>query len=165
MSNDSQWKTFQPPIMNTDPAILDYKSMSIPSKMALSSPHQGSTYRNGSNPYNGDNFMDSPPRKGSNNFGCNYQDSSPRNGASDKFPPIGTFNLLEGSFGSGEPAGNQSYQQEQLANQGTRETGIIEKLLVSFCRETLFLRAIFLEYSFVFEYIFFFQVNTLFCSY
>lgn len=124
MSNDPQWKTFQPPILNSDPAILDYKSMSIPKVV----PHQSATnaYRNGT-PYGADHFMDSPPRciKSSNNFGYNYQQqNSPRNGSTDKFPPIGTFTGLEATMGiTGD-------QQDQSANQGTRETGIIEKLLV-----------------------------------
>ncbi|XP_012137903.1 cold shock domain-containing Unr isoform X2 [Megachile rotundata] len=109
MSNNPQWKTFQPPIMNSDPAILDYKSMAIPSPKVITGSHQSTTniYRNGNN-YSGDHYMmDSPPRNGKR---------------------------MEGNTGyTEEPATtNNSTYQDQSANQGPRETGIIEKLLHSY---------------------------------
>ncbi|XP_029053102.1 cold shock domain-containing protein E1 isoform X2 [Osmia bicornis bicornis] len=108
MSNNPQWKTFQPPIMNSDPAILDYKSMAIPSPKVITGSHQSTTniYRNGTN-YSGDHYMmDSPPRNGKR---------------------------MEGNTGyTEEPATNNSTYQDQSSNQGPRETGIIEKLLHSY---------------------------------
>lgn len=138
MSNDPQWKTFQPPIMNSDPAILEYKSMAIPSPKAISGNHQTNSYRNGTN-YNNSDYMDSPPACGKNSTMFNNYSgaqTSPRNGTSRQFP-IGTFTGLEGTVNySGEPvSNNSSYQSDQSANQGTRETGIIEKLLVSVLAE------------------------------
>ncbi|XP_046470735.1 RNA-binding protein Unr [Neodiprion pinetum] len=134
MSNNPQWKTFQPPIMNSDPAILDYKSMTIPSPKVVGAPHQsGGGYRNGTG-YSGDHFMGSPPSCGKNSSSyVNYPSSqtSPRNGTT-RFP-IGTFTGMEGGIGyTGEPATNNSSYQDQSNNQGTRETGIIEKLLHSY---------------------------------
>ncbi|XP_015595682.1 cold shock domain-containing protein E1 [Cephus cinctus] len=135
MSNNPQWKTFQPPIMNSDPAILDYKSMAIPTPKVVGGSHQSATnYRNGTS-YSGDHFMDSPPKCGKNSttpYGS-YPgtQTSPRNGAA-RFP-IGTFTGMEGGVGyTGEPATNNSSYQDQSNNQGTRETGIIEKLLHSY---------------------------------
>lgn len=130
MSSNPQWKTFQPPIMNSDPAILDYKSMAITSPKALPLPHQSTnTYRNGTN-YSGDHYMSSPPDCGKNSsvYGTFPNSQSPRNGSA-RFP-ISTYTGLEGSIGfTSEPTTNNSYQ-DQSGNQGTRETGIIEKLLV-----------------------------------
>ena len=130
MSNNPQWKTLQPPIMNSDPAILEYKSLTC-SKVIGSNHTPINSYRNGTN-YGGD-YSDSPPGKNSSTFN-NYSgaQTSPRNGTA-RFP-IGTFTGLEGSVGySGEPvtgSNNSSYQSDQSTNQNTRETGIIEKLLV-----------------------------------
>ena len=135
MSNNPQWKTFQPPIMNSDPAILEYKSMAIPSPKAISGTHSTNSYRNGTN-YNSSDYMDSPPAcgKNSNSFNNSYSaaQTSPRNGTA-RFP-IGTFTGLEGGVNySGESVTtNSTYQSDQSTNQGTRETGIIEKLLVKF---------------------------------
>lgn len=142
MSNNPQWKTFQPPIMNSDPAILDYKSMAIPSPKAITGSHQptSNNYRNGTN-YSGDHYMGSPPECGKNST-TNYgsypgTQSSPRNGAT-RFPF--EFTGMETNAGyTNEPATNNSTYQDQSANQGTRETGIIEKLLVSTSSIQLFI--------------------------
>lgn len=142
MSNNPQWKTFQPPIMNSDPAILDYKSMAIPSpKDVTRSQHTSNNYRNGTN-YSGDHYMGSPPGCGKNTtitttttttaYG-NYTSAptTPRNGATRN--PFGTYTNMEGNVGyTGEPTTNNTTYQDQSANQGTRETGIIEKLLNSY---------------------------------
>lgn len=121
--------------MNSDPAILDYKSMAIPNTKAITGSHQptANNYRNGTN-YSGDHYMGSPPGcgKNSNNYGS-YPgaQTSPRNGAT-RFPF--EFTGMETNPGyTGEPAANNPSYQDQSANQGTRETGIIEKLLVSDC--------------------------------
>lgn len=137
MSNNPQWKNFQSPIMNSDPAILDYKSMTIPNSKGVvvgaANQQSGGGYRNGTN-YSGDHYVGSPPDCGkSSSSYSNYTNSqsSPRNGTA-RFP-IGTFTGMEGGIGytAGEPtATNNSSYQDQSNNQGTRETGIIEKLLV-----------------------------------
>ncbi|XP_012279281.1 cold shock domain-containing protein E1 [Orussus abietinus] len=134
MSNNPQWKTIQPPIMNSDPAILDYEPMAIPKPKTASGNHQSAgSYRNGTN-FSGDHYMGSPPgcRKNSTGYGgYPATQTSPRNGSA-RFP-IGTFNTMEGNAGyTGEPATNNSSYQDQSTNQGTRETGIIEKLLHSY---------------------------------
>lgn len=62
---------------------------------------------------------------------CDYSgaQSSPQNGTATF--PIGKFTGLEGGLNySGDMPTNNSYQV-QYANQGIRETGIIEKLLVT----------------------------------
>ncbi|XP_029053101.1 cold shock domain-containing protein E1 isoform X1 [Osmia bicornis bicornis] len=135
MSNNPQWKTFQPPIMNSDPAILDYKSMAIPSPKVITGSHQSTTniYRNGTN-YSGDHYMmDSPPRNGKStiNYAGYPNTKTSRNGVT-RFP-FGTFTGMEGNTGyTEEPATNNSTYQDQSSNQGPRETGIIEKLLHSY---------------------------------
>jgi len=107
--------------------------MAIPSPKAITGSHQPTTnnYRNGTN-YSGDHYMGSPP--GCNKNSTNYASypgaqSSPRNGATRySFE----FTTMETNAGyTNEPATNNSTYQDQSANQGTRETGIIEKLLVS----------------------------------
>ncbi|XP_034183994.1 cold shock domain-containing Unr [Osmia lignaria lignaria] len=135
MSNNPQWKTFQPPIMNSDPAILDYKSMAISSPKVITGSHQSTTniYRNGTN-YSGDHYMmDSPPRNGKStiNYAGYPNTKTSRNGVT-RFP-FGTFTGMEGNTGyTEEPATNNSTYQDQSSNQGPRETGIIEKLLHSY---------------------------------
>lgn len=133
MSNNPQWKTFQPPIMNSDPAILDYRSMAIPSPKVITGSHQSATniYRNGTN-YSGDHYMtDSPPRNGKTTIHyTGYTNTQTSRNEATRFP-FGTFTGMEGNAGyTEEPATNNSSYQDQSTNQGTRETGIIEKLLV-----------------------------------
>ncbi|PBC31581.1 Cold shock domain-containing protein E1 [Apis cerana cerana] len=135
MSNNPQWKTFQPPIMNSDPAILDYKSMTIPSPKVITGSHQPTTniYRNGTN-YSGDHYMmDSPPGNGKNTIQyAGYPNTKMSRNEVTRFP-FGTFTGMEGSTGyTEEPTTNNSTYQDQSENQGTRETGIIEKLLHSY---------------------------------
>lgn len=128
--------------MNSDPAILDYKSMAIQSPKAITGSHQptSNNYRNGTN-YSGDHYMGSPPecKNSTTNYGS-YPgtQSSPRNGAT-RFPF--EFTGMETNAGyTSEPATNNSTYQDQSTNQGTRETGIIEKLLVStVCGTRLFI--------------------------
>ncbi|XP_033340905.2 cold shock domain-containing Unr [Megalopta genalis] len=121
MSNNPQWKTFQPPIMNSDPAILDYKSVAIPSPKVIMGSHQTATniYRNGTN-YGSDHYMtDSTNTQKSRKELSSF--------------PFGTFTGMEGNAGYTEdPSTNNSTYQDQSANQGPRETGIIEKLLHSY---------------------------------
>lgn len=129
MSNNPQWKTFQPPIMNSDPAILDYKSMALPSPKVItgSQQHTSNNYRNGTN-YSGDHYLGSLSGCGKN--ATTTATTTTTYGAT-RFS-FGTLTNMEGNVGyTGEPATNNTTYQDQSANQGTRETGIIEKLLVS----------------------------------
>lgn len=134
MSNNPQWKTFQPPIMNSDPAILDYKSMAIPSPKVITGSHQptANIYRNGTN-YSGDhyNMTDSPPGNGKNAIHyASYTNTQTSRNEVTRFP-FTTFTGMERTSGyTEEPATNNSTYQDQSGNQGTRETGIVEKLLV-----------------------------------
>lgn len=133
MSNNPQWKSFQPPIMNSDPAILDYKSVAIPSPKVITGSRQSTTniYRNGTN-YSSDHYMtDSPPGNSKNNIHyASYTNTQTSRNEVSRFP-FGTFTGMEGNTGyTEEPSTNNSTYQDQTANQGTRETGIIEKLLV-----------------------------------
>ncbi|XP_076170073.1 cold shock domain-containing Unr isoform X2 [Ptiloglossa arizonensis] len=133
MSNNPQWKTFQPPIMNSDPAILDYKSMAIPSPKVIKGSHQSATniYRNGTN-YSGDYYMtDSPPGNGKNSIHYSgYTNTQTSRNEVTRFP---FGHLQEGSAGYTEESGtNNTTSQDQSSNQGPRETGIIEKLLHSY---------------------------------
>ncbi|XP_043248968.1 cold shock domain-containing protein E1 [Colletes gigas] len=136
MSKNPQWKTFQPPIMNSDPAILDYKSMAIPSPKDKTGSHQSSTniYRNGTS-YSGDHYMtDSPPGNGKNNIHyASYTNSQTSRNEVTRFP-FGTLTGMEenASYTEETSTTNNSTYQDQSSNQGTRETGIIEKLLHSY---------------------------------
>lgn len=130
MSNNPQWKTFQPPIMNSDPAILDYKSMAIPTKKVVGGSQQSAnTYRNGTNFNTGDHFiMDSPPE--SEMFPGSV--TSPRNGAT-RFTSRTSMEGAVTGYTAEAPTttNNSSTYQDQSNNQGPREAGIIEKLLVN----------------------------------
>ncbi|KAK3918613.1 Cold shock domain-containing protein E1 [Frankliniella fusca] len=139
MSSDPQWKSFQPSTMDSDTAILDFKTLSI------SSPN-GSPYNNGAN--------------GSSNHGhYNHYPQNYGSSGGSSFP-IGTFTGREGNDGSFNGDSNtnsssnsnsfnqsqprerdqrepQQSQQQQNNSDGayhsaTRETGIIEKLLHSY---------------------------------
>lgn len=142
MSSNPQWKPFQPPCtMNQDPAILDFKSMTVPSK-----PPQSCSYRNTTNCFGGD--YPSSPREKSAPYSSPYSPiTTVTTRHSGRFP-IGTFSVdTNNTFNSsgdglGSPASNNVYTNgnngstnstydSNSANQGTRETGIIEKLLVS----------------------------------
>ncbi|PNF30244.1 Cold shock domain-containing protein E1 [Cryptotermes secundus] len=159
MSNNPQWKSFQPPSMNSDTAILDFKSLTIPNNSTTSDFHSspnGSAFSNSNNHYQG---ASSTPKDSSNNvytskatssnhYASNYNSYSTSNNArgGGRFP-IGTFTGTEGSNNMyngdtiASPSVNttgsssnssSSYNDSALGNQGTRETGIIEKLLHSY---------------------------------
>lgn len=156
MSSNPQWKSFQPPIMNSDTSILDFtKSLTIQNNMSPSSnfrnPSNGSGYNSSSNHFHSvPNMKDMSNNVFSSSSGGNY--SSNFNSYStnnSRFPPIGTFTGAEsGDMYNGETISsspvvnspfntsstnntNSSYNDSNVSNQGTRETGIIEKLLVS----------------------------------
>ncbi|XP_044733943.1 cold shock domain-containing protein E1 [Chrysoperla carnea] len=143
MSSNPQWKPFQPPCtMNQDPAILDFKSMTVPSK-----PPQSCSYRNTTSCFGGD--YPSSPREKSAPYSSPYSPiTTVTTRHSGRFP-IGTFSVdTNNTFNSsgdglGSPASNNVYTNgnngstnstydSNSSNQGTRETGIIEKLLHSY---------------------------------
>lgn len=138
MSNNPQWKSFQPPIMNSDPAILEYKSMSIPTKSIVGGTQStNSNYRNGTS-YGGDvhGYMGSSPDNGKISYNSYAPATSPRNGTA-RFPNR-SLSMENNSQYTPEPVttNNSSYQDQ--ANQGPREAGIIEKLLVTYiCFQSL----------------------------
>lgn len=143
MSSNPQWKSFQPPAsMNQDSTILDFKSMTVPSNGK--SP-QSFSFR--SNSYSGDYMLDKSPSSNSFSGGYGASNSTTSTRASARFP-IGTFSLdsnnvfnSHSSGGDGLSSPNNSngntnnsssYDSNSSANLGTRETGIIEKLLHSY---------------------------------
>lgn len=159
MSNNPQWKSFQPPNMNSDTAILDFKSLTIPNSSTTSNFHNspnGTNFNSSSNHYQGASSApkDSPSNAytskptSSNHYSGNYNSySTSNNGRGGGRFPISTFTGTEGSStvyngdsisspplnttGSSNNS-TTSYNDSALGNQGTRETGIIEKLLHSY---------------------------------
>lgn len=132
MSSNSQWKSFQPPSSMSQDTILDFKPMSHNGK----SP-QGFSFR--SNSYSGDYNVLDKQATGYSPYGGGSSRSS-------SHFPIGTFSLDNNMFNSGDNlgsppgqnslfsngSGSGSYSDNNSANLGTRETGIIEKLLHSY---------------------------------
>lgn len=132
MSNNPQWKSFQSPSsMSQEATILDFKSISNNGKSSQ-------TFSFRSNSYSGDytNVMEKSQ--------SSYSPYGSSSRTSARFP-IGTFSLDSNNmFNSGDNLGsppsnsvfsngnNSSYNDSNSANLGTRETGIIEKLLHSY---------------------------------
>ncbi|XP_066254560.1 RNA-binding protein Unr isoform X1 [Euwallacea similis] len=152
MSNSPQWKSFQPPpdSLNQDP-IIDFKTMSSNGKPTTSFGYN----RSGSNT----RFSQDFPLLGTEKPNANqmsysnglYGSASTTHASSRNFPPIGTFSLDSNNVfnSSGDSSMNSSssnvfnsngnntsssYNSDpsNAANMGTRETGIIEKLLHSY---------------------------------
>ncbi|XP_008545081.1 cold shock domain-containing protein E1 [Microplitis demolitor] len=133
MSNNPQWKTFHPPIMNSDPAILDYKSMSISTKSIISESQQTATnnYRDGSNYCSDRSFMGSPDECGKNSSSfstCSSNVITSHNDAT-RFSDRTLSSMDIGINYTTESTTNNSIYQDQS---GPREAGIIEKLLHSY---------------------------------
>ncbi|CAG9761646.1 unnamed protein product [Ceutorhynchus assimilis] len=154
MSNNPQWKTFQPPpdSLNQDP-IIDFKSMASNGKP---SPGPFNYNRTGSN----SRFSQDFPLLGTEKPSASqmpysnglYGSASATNASARNFPPIGTFSLDSNNvfnssgdsslntsssnniFSNGNNSSSTSYNNDSSnsANMGTRETGIIEKLLHSY---------------------------------
>ncbi|GJQ87988.1 Unr [Trypoxylus dichotomus] len=138
MSTNPQWKSFQPPdTMNQDSAILDFKTMTSNAK----SQAFNFTNRSTSSSRFGSDFPTLQEK--SSSFSSNLYGSSSATNATGRFP-IGTFSLdtnnmynssgdsLSNSVFSNGNNSNSSYSDSNSANLGTRETGIIEKLLHSY---------------------------------
>nr|CAD7569383.1 unnamed protein product [Timema californicum] len=159
MSNNPQWKSFQSPAMNSDSAILDYKPLTITSN-STATPNfhnlsNGTHFNSGNNHYQDlqsspkeiPNNLYSSKASSSNSYSPQYDSySSSNNSRSGGRFPIGTFtgnegssNIYNGDTMSSPPVSNannstnnSSYNDSSQNNQGTRETGIIEKLLHSY---------------------------------
>ncbi|XP_063227409.1 cold shock domain-containing protein E1-like isoform X2 [Bacillus rossius redtenbacheri] len=173
MSNNPQWKSFQPPPINSDSSILDYKTMTINSNSSFHSSPNGTSYSGNNSQYSGlqsspkdiPNNMFASKASSSNMYSAQYNNPypSPNNsrgsngggggsgsgggsgGGGGRFP-IGTFSVNDGGSsnvyngeavssppsGNANNASNSNYNDSALNNQGTRETGIIEKLLHSY---------------------------------
>nr|CAD7399848.1 unnamed protein product [Timema poppensis] len=159
MSNNPQWKSFQSPAMNSDSAILDYKPLTITSN-STATPNfhnlsNGTHFNSGNNHYQDlqsspkeiPNNLYSSKASSSNSYSPQYDSySSSNNSRSGGRFPIGTFTGNEGSSNiyngdtmssppvsnSNNSTNNSSYNDSSQNNQGTRETGIIEKLLHSY---------------------------------
>ncbi|XP_018335937.1 cold shock domain-containing protein E1 isoform X2 [Agrilus planipennis] len=141
MSTNPQWKSFQPPdILHQDSAILDFKSMTSNGKssQAFNFNRSNSSSRFG---------PDFPLLQDKSTFSSLYGSSSTTHTTS-RFPPIGTFsldanNVYNSSGDSHTTNTNNSVfssvnnsttysESSNSSNLGTRETGIIEKLLHSY---------------------------------
>ncbi|KAL1516675.1 hypothetical protein ABEB36_000556 [Hypothenemus hampei] len=148
MSNSPQWKPFQPP--PDQDSIIDFKSMTNNGKSSSSTPFGYS--RTGSS----SRFSQEFPLLGTEKPSASqmpysnglYGSASTTHASTRNFPPIGTFSLDSNNvfnssgdssmnssliFTNGNSSSN-SYNDScsNSANMGTRETGIIEKLLHSY---------------------------------
>ncbi|XP_044257145.1 cold shock domain-containing protein E1 [Tribolium madens] len=139
MSTNPQWKSFQPPdTMNQDSAIIDFKPMTSNGK--ASSQAFNFTNRSTSNSRFGQDFPLLQDK--SSSFSNGLYGSSSTTHTNSRFP-IGTFSLDSNNMfnSSGDSTltnnvfsngNNSSYNDSNSSNLGTRETGIIEKLLHSY---------------------------------
>lgn len=147
MSNNPQWKSFQPPTMNPDSSILDFaKSLTIqnnaPPLSNYRNPSNGSGFNSSNNFHPGSNIKNISNNVFSNTSNSsNYTNFNAYQTNTSRFPQIGTFSTDSNDMFSGETPSvnnsynssnntNSSYNDSSMNNQGTRETGIIEKLLV-----------------------------------
>lgn len=151
MSNNPQWNSFQSHILNSsDASLLRYKSLSIASKN-VPSPGNHFSMQSNNNMYNYPMQQSKRPNSlfnADNHFSTPKFDSmSYEKSPIENFPPIGVFNadLFNEKTNNIMPVNsNRSHFGiscgDTTNNQGTRETGIIEKLLVSFCLGINFIR-------------------------
>lgn len=144
MSNNPQWNSFQSHLLNSDTSVLQYKPLSMASKnLSPTSTHfamqssnmslyniPSNSVKRSSGLFGG---MDS------STFSVNKLDSI---SSLDKtmpignFPPIGVFNadMFNEKINMNSVNANRNFMSsgDPGGNQGTRETGIIEKLLHSY---------------------------------
>lgn len=149
MSNNPQWKSFQPPTMNSDSSILDFtKPLTIQNNTSASNfrnPSNGPGFNGSNNFHPGSNIKNNlSSNVFSNTSSSNYSNYNAYPPNNSRFPQISTFtseasevfggdNLsVNNTFNSSSNNSNSSYNDSSLNNQGTRETGIIEKLLHSY---------------------------------
>ena len=142
MSNNSQWNSFQSPSLNSDLRLYQYQSLfAQKNEPARSAPHM-STQSNNMMPFN----YPSSQTKRSNGLFSDMDNNTFSVGNLDpisydeptpigNFPPIDVFNadmVNEKSTNSVNSTRNTFMSNDMSNNQGTLETGIIEKLLVSY---------------------------------
>ncbi|XP_018914708.1 RNA-binding protein Unr isoform X2 [Bemisia tabaci] len=146
MSNNPQWKSFQPPLIMNSDSLLEYKSMASPLSIndRNSGPMMnGPSYNSNSvnhfqqQPYhsfildkNGSNndFSSSTSNFSASNYNSSFNQSSNLM-ARKKRPPM-SMDIFNGD--SVSLSSNTSNSGYNNVNQVTRETGIIEKLLHSY---------------------------------
>lgn len=139
MSNNPNWNSFQSHLLNAD-NFLRYKSLSIPSKNVPSAANHYTMQSSGMSTY----FQNSQPKRpngifnsNDNTFNASKFDTFDKSSSIGNFPPIGVFSteLYNGKATNNVSNTNRNHfnmsSGDATNNQGTRETGIIEKLLVS----------------------------------
>lgn len=148
MSNNPQWKSFQPPAMNSDSSILDLaKSLTLQNNAPPSSnyrnPANGSGFNSSNNFHPVSNIKNNLSNNVFSNTSSNFSNYNAYPTNNSRFPQIGTFSSdstdmyggdnppVNNSYNSSSNNSNSTYNDSSLNNQGTRETGIIEKLLVN----------------------------------
>ncbi|KAF7273268.1 cold shock domain-containing Unr isoform X2 [Rhynchophorus ferrugineus] len=152
MANNPQWKTFQPPSEAlTQESIIDYKAMTSNGKTnqsAFNFSRSGTNSRFSQEfPLLGTDKPNSSQMSYSNGL---YGSASATHASARNFPPIGTFSSLESNnvfnssgdssmntsssniFSNGNNTNTSYNDSSNSGNMGTRETGIIEKLLHSY---------------------------------
>ncbi|XP_060521185.1 cold shock domain-containing protein E1 [Cylas formicarius] len=152
MSSNPQWKTFQPPpdTMNQDP-IIDFKSLTSNGKSSQPFNFNRST----SNSRFGQEFPLLQDKTTASQLSYSnglYGSASATHASTRAFPPIGTFTLdtnnvfnssgdgsinstssnLFSAVSNGNTSSSSYNNESSNSNLGTRETGIIEKLLHSY---------------------------------
>ncbi|XP_054273916.1 cold shock domain-containing protein E1 isoform X2 [Macrosteles quadrilineatus] len=149
MSNNPQWKSFQPPAMNSDSSILDLaKSLTLQNNAPPSSnyrnPANGSGFNSSNNFHPVSNIKNNLSNNVFSNTSSNFSNYNAYPTNNSRFPQIGTFSSdstdmyggdnppVSNSYNSSSNNSNSTYNDSSLNNQGTRETGIIEKLLHSY---------------------------------
>uniref|UniRef100_T1HMA0 CSD domain-containing protein n=1 Tax=Rhodnius prolixus TaxID=13249 RepID=T1HMA0_RHOPR len=130
MSSNPQWKSFQPPTL-TDTSIIDYKPMPVMKDMVANN-----LYAQTHNNYANYNVYGGAAGGGGGGGGpaSNPSSGQQSNNSSTARFPIGTFTTSDGAdLYNGDTSSNNSYNMGNSSNNtGTRETGIIEKLLHSY---------------------------------
>nr|CAI5834800.1 unnamed protein product [Callosobruchus analis] len=150
MSTNPQWKSFQPPPdnINQDASIMEFKSLTSNGKTPSQQQHFSAVAAVAA--YNNSRSFPALNEKSASQGLYSGVQSQPPNGlygsssathTSTRFPPVGTFAVdANNAYNSGGDGGQMfscsngngaSYDSSNSANLGTRETGIIEKLLVS----------------------------------
>lgn len=143
MSNNPQWNSFQLYLQNSD-NFLKNKSLSMPTKNVASPANHFSMQSSSMSFYNFPNSQAKRPNgifngNENNNFNASKFDTFDKSSIGN-FPPIGVFStdMYNGKSTNNTNNSNSNRNQYSMSssdsanNQGTRETGIIEKLLVSY---------------------------------
>nr|CAI5834801.1 unnamed protein product [Callosobruchus analis] len=151
MSTNPQWKSFQPPPdnINQDASIMEFKSLTSNGKTPSQQQHFSAVAAVAA--YNNSRSFPALNEKSASQGLYSGVQSQPPNGlygsssathTSTRFPPVGTFAVdANNAYNSGGDGGQMfscsngngaSYDSSNSANLGTRETGIIEKLLHSY---------------------------------